>query len=617
MRCAKSSIAQEFMQILHKADCHNDDRTGDSRKEKYVEKAHKPNHEEHQRDCIVLRPGSLYESSIPLDGRLAAMVKIPRRPWLAGIVCAGLLMLPFPIAGPTPGWRTFFAWVAFVPLLWMMLSADNLARPSGILRATIGAYAMGVLWYIGNCYWIYQTMLYYGGLPPLVSLGILLLYSLILGLYFAAFGFFVTLIAKSARSPLAALLAAPFLWTSVELLSAHLTKVPWDLLGYSQVDNLLLTRLAPVTGVYGISFVLMAGNALIAGALLCMPPRRKWRSAAATLAIPLILQLGGEIKPPPSPVEAYAVLVQQNLDVNQNNAWTNAEYRRRVEQFLRLSEQTCGPYLTGMPDLNARIVTPDCRTSTTPPQLIAWPESPGPFHDKDARFLDALSTVARDTRAPIVAGNTGIDPHGSSADLYNSALFIDAGGKVLGRYDKVHLVPWGEYVPFKEFFSFAGNLTQQAGDMTHGWRRMVFHTGGHAFGVFICYEEIFGDEIRIFVRDGADVLVNLSDDGWYGDTCAPWQTLNMARMRAIENRRWLLRDTNTGLTTVVDPYGRMTASVPRHALTALSARFGYRSDLTFYTRYGDLFAMLCGIISLAALAVALRQAHRHATSSAA
>ena len=138
--------------------------------------------------------------------------------------------------------------------------------------------------------------------------------------------------------------------------------------------------------------------------------------------------------------------------------------------------------------------------------------------------------------------------------------------------------------------------------MTHGWRRVVFTSDGHSFGVFICYEEIFGDEIRLFAKRGAQVLVNISNDGWYGDTCAPWQTLNMSRMRAVENRRWLLRDTNTGITTIIDPYGRLTASVERHALTSLAARYGYRSDLTFYTLHGDVFADLCGIITLGIIA---------------
>jgi len=147
--------------------------------------------------------------------------------------------------------------------------------------------------------------------------------------------------------------------------------------------------------------------------------------------------------------------------------------------------------------------------------------------------------------------------------------------------------------------------------MTHGWRRDLFSTGGHKFGVFICYESIFGDEIRIFAKEGADVFVNISDDGWYGDTSAPWQHLNMARMRAIENRRWLLRDTNTGVTTVIDPYGRLTASAPRHVFTSLAAHYGYRSDKTFYTVYGNVFAWLCGIIVLLALLFAGLASSRH------
>ncbi len=164
----------------------------------------------------------------------------------------------------------------------------------------------------------------------------------------------------------------------------------------------------------------------------------------------------------------------------------------------------------------------------TPPGLIAWPESPAPFYSNDPRFLEALRGLALAQHAPIVAGNIAFDPGAT----YNAALFISPGGEVVGRYDKIHLVPFGEYVPFKDLFAFARISPQQAGDMTHGWRRVVFVTGGHGFGVFICYEEIFPNEIRLFVLHGAQVLVNLSDDGWYGDTCAPWQTLNMSRMRA-------------------------------------------------------------------------------------
>ena len=533
------------------------------------------------------------------------MTKLVQQPWLLGIVSALLLLLPFSIIGPVPYWRTFFAWVAFVPLICGLLSTGNLNHPRALLRATLGAYLMGFLWFVGNCYWIYQTMLYYGGLPPLISAGILVAYSMVLGLYFAAFGLLLTLTAKFFRSARYALMAAPFYWVALELLSARFTKVPWDLLGYSQVDNLLLTRLAPFTGVYGITFVLIAGNALVAWGIV-VTSRRRTAMVVGSLLLLLVLQNGDHFAPPAAPTQATAVLLQQNLNVNQDNSWLGPEYQEHLGQFAKLSVRTCAPYLALVPELNAYPVTPDCPAVPVSPDVIIWPESPAPFFDKDPRLLSALRALAISTHAPLIVGTTSLDPHGIHSDMYNSALFVNVNGNVAGRYDKIHLVPWGEYIPYKEFFSFAKNLTQQAGDMTHGWRRMVFSSGGHLFGVFICYEEIFGDEVRLFVKRGAQVLVNISNDGWYGDTCAPWQTLNMSRMRAVENRRWILRDTNTGLTTIIDPYGRLTASVPRHALTSLAGRYGYRSDLTFYTVHGDLFAYLCGIISITILAAALR-----------
>jgi apolipoprotein N-acyltransferase len=532
------------------------------------------------------------------------MAKLARQPWLFGIISALLLLLPFSIIGPVPYRRTFFAWLAFVPLLYGLLSAQNLRHPKAVLRGTLAAYVMGVLWFAGNCYWIYQTMLYYGGLPPFISAGILIAYSLILGLYFAAFGLVLTVTARAFRRAHYALLAAPFFWVALELLSARFTKVPWDLLGYSQVSNYLLSSLAPFTGVYGLTFVLIAGNALIAWGLLA--PKHRLRIFIGGVLLALVLHNGDHFAPPAAPVQATAVLLQQNLNVDQDNSWPGSEYDQHMTQFLRLSTRTCGPYHAGMPELDAYPVTPDCPVTPVAPGIILWPESPAPFYDKDPRLLAGLRTLALTMHAPVVVGTTSLDPDGPRADMYNSALFIGLNGAVAGRYDKIHLVPWGEYIPFKRFFSFAKNLTQQAGDMTHGWRRTLFNTGGHSFGVFICYEEIFGDEIRLFVKGGAQVLVNISNDGWYGDTCAPWQTLDMSRMRAVENRRWVLRDTNTGLTTIIDPYGRLTASIPRHTLASLAARYGYRSDLTFYTRHGDLFAYLCGIISLGVLAIAGR-----------
>jgi len=166
-------------------------------------------------------------------------------------------------------------------------------------------------------------------------------------------------------------------------------------------------------------------------------------------------------------------------------------------------------------------------------------------------------------------------------------------------------VPFGEYVPFKRLFFFAGDLLGEAGSFDAGRSRNVLSADGHHYGTFICYESIFGDEVRHFAAEGAEVLINIANDGWYGDTSAPWQHLNMARMRAIENHRWVLRATNTGVTAAIDPYGRVTSSAPRHILTALRVGFSYEHDVTFYSAHGDLFAYACALIAFFALGFSL------------
>jgi apolipoprotein N-acyltransferase len=211
-----------------------------------------------------------------------------------------------------------------------------------------------------------------------------------------------------------------------------------------------------------------------------------------------------------------------------------------------------------------------------------------------------MAEVARATQAPVVVGAIGMDPP-LSGDLwryYNSAVIVGADGAKVGRYDKIHLVPFGEYIPYKDLLFFAHKLTGRVSEFTRGDSRKTFRLNGHRYGVFICYEAVFADEVREFARLGAEVFVNISDDGWYGDTSAPWQHLNMARMRAIENRRWLLRDTNSGVTAAIDPYGRVTQSISRHVTDALPAQYGFRDDVTFYTAHGDVFAWLCAILGV-------------------
>jgi apolipoprotein N-acyltransferase len=538
--------------------------------------------------------------------------------WAAAGLSAGLLELPFPLAGPMPVWRSFFAWFGLVPLLWALLSPTCTDGPRPLRRGFLLAYLCGVLWYAGNCYWVRDTMLHYGDMPTGAPTLLLLAFSLVLGVYFGIFGLCVVLVRRATGSTRLALVAAPLLWSALELAAARITSVPWDQLGYSQVDNGLVNQLAPWTGVYGISFVIVAANSLLASGYLLStrlvtPGQPRWRLKALFggetwrvlgLCVVAIALSGTEVSPPKPAPTATAVLIQPNLDVAGENNWVGPEWDKHIAEFKRLADEQCKTYIAGIPQTGASTGEIVCPPYPTHPDLVVWPESPAPFMDKDARFQQSLVAIAHQEQAPLVVGSLGADY--SQEDQawrdYNSALIVGADGARVGRYDKIHLVPFGEYIPFQHLLTFAHKLTGRVSAFSRGDEHKVFRLNGHHYGVFICYEAVFADEVREFSQLGAEVLVNISDDGWYGDTSAPWQHLNMVRMRAIENRRWILRDTNNGITAAIDPYGRVRQSIPRHAVDALPAGYGFRSDVTFYTAHGDLFAWLCVFSSLVIVA---------------
>jgi apolipoprotein N-acyltransferase len=530
--------------------------------------------------------------------------------WAAAVLSAGLLELPFPLAGPMPVWRSVFAWFGLVPLLWALLSPATLDVPHSLRRGFLVGYLCGVLWYIGNCYWVRDTMLHYGDMPPMAPTLLLIGYSMVLGAYIGIFGLGVVLVRRATGSTRLALVFAPFLWAALELAAARITSVPWDQLGYSQVDNALVNQLAPWTGVYGISFVLVLVNALLTGGLtLESRPHIGHRDRIILRVIGVLLMTAGAAGvsvPPPHPAPtATAVLIQPNLDVGDENAWSRpGEWEQHIAEFQRLAGLQCKTYIAGIPQTGAPTGEIICPPYPTHPDLVVWPESPAPFIEQDARFQQALGAIARKAQAPLVVGNVGMDFSTEEQRWrdYNSALVVSATGARVGRYDKIHLVPFGEYIPFQNLLTFARKLTGRVSAFTRGDEPKVFRLPtangeAHRYGVFICYESVFADEVRHFAQLGAEVLVNISDDGWYGDTSAPWQHLNMARMRAIENRRWILRDTNNGITAVIDPYGRVRQSIPRHQTDALPAQYGFRGDVTFYTAHGDVFGWLCVLLS--------------------
>ena len=551
-----------------------------------------------------------------------AMRLIPWRLWVLAALSGILQVLPFPIAGPVPVWRTEICWIALLPLLAALIGNDKEGKPLTLSHGATLGYLCGIIWYLGNCYWIYQTMYLYGGLSKPIAAGILALFCLYLGLYHALFGALITSL-RRRFSRNAALLLVPFAWVAVELARARITGFPWDVLGITQVDNLALTRVAPIAGAYGLSFVIAAVNSLW---LMRIRVRaRKFIRPALTLtaaivAILLAVGLTRARNPRITPTTASATLLQENLSVGAEATGPQETKQQLLQSFSHLSRYPSDRYLLGIPELpgtpsivllrqHPSINGVEADTPLpSPTNLIVWPESPAPFAAYDPEFRAAMSALARAANAPIIVDNLGVTPDPAARegyDRFNSASFIAPNGDFAGRYDKMHLVPFGEYVPFKHLLFFAGDLLAEAGDLSHGTHRTVFRTGGHTYGTFICYESVFPNEVRQFVLEGADVLINISDDGWYGDTSAPWQHLNMVRMRAIENHRWVLRATNTGVTAAINPYGRVTEAAPRHVRTSIQVRFGYEHDLTFYTRHGDIFAYLCALITLMSFGVSL------------
>ena len=513
--------------------------------------------------------------------------------WLLVVVSAVLQVLIFPLPG-----LYILSWLALAPLLIALLRT----RPAGELEVRgslrlqpatpwqgfMLGYLCGIPWYAGTCYWTYDTMRQYGGLNTPLALLVLFLFCAYLGLYHGVFGLLVSLLARLGDDR-RALVFSPFLWVAVELARTRISGFPWNLLGISQVDNIALCRIASWTGVYGISFEIALVNVALAVAFLIPRPKRGMMFAAA-LAAAAVLQSGRLVEGPPATADRAALLVQQNIPVAAN--WTPAYLQQTLEGLTELTRESA--------------------TKTKQIDVIVWPESPAPFFTNDPRFRDVISEMARSTNTWIVVGAIGSDapPARDEGPLFNSADLVSPNGVWAARYDKVHLVPFGEYLPFPRLFSFAGGLTKEVGQFERGTSRAPLNAGGELLGVFICYESIFPNEVRESAHSGAQVFVNISNDGWYGDSGAYAQHLNQTRMRAIENDRWLLSATDTGVTASIDPWGRIAARIPRKLRAALVAPYALTSVTTFYTRHGDWFAYACAIISMGALVERFTLANR-------
>jgi apolipoprotein N-acyltransferase len=521
------------------------------------------------------------------------------------MLSAGLQIVIFPL--PNLYW---FSWIAVAPLIvailrvrateTLQLDGQERLLPATPWQGFVLGYVCGILWLAGTCYWIFDTMHRYGGLPVPVAVLALVLFCMYVGLYHGMFGLLLAVVAgsnfvgsKAAASGASirrALVAAPFLWVAVELARTRITAFPWELLGYAQTGNFAIARIATLTGVYGLSLEIALVNSVFAAAFLAPKERRKWLLGAACGAA-AILQSGQWLAPPPLATDHSALLVQPNIPIQEGAMWTKEYFQDTLRDLTAVSLH---PARESFLEKAGRRY-----------DLIVWPESPSPFYTNDLLFRDAVSALARQSGSWVVAGSIGVTPTmhsgGESSQIFNSAALVSPQGEWVGRYDKVHLVPFGEYLPFPQVFAFAGGLTKEVGEFQRGASRTPLDAGGERFGMFICYESIFPDEVRQGPLQGAQVLLNISNDGWYGDSGAWKQHLQQTQMRAIENERWLLAGTNTGMTASIDPHGRIVAATPRKARTALAAPYALSSGTTFYTRHGDWFAYLCAIISVGAL----------------
>ncbi len=503
--------------------------------------------------------------------------------WFLVLLSAGLQVLIFPLPN-----LYVISWIALAPLILALLRARPAGeleiagvvrlRPANAVQGFVLGYVCGIFWYAGTCYWVYDTMRKYGGLDASAAILALVLFCCYLGLYHGAFGLLIALIARSPRDHRKALVIAPFFWVAVELARTRVTGFPWDLLGTAQVDNSALCGITALTGVYGVSFEILLVNVALAAAFLV--PREKRRSmlvAAITAAV--VLQAGILIEVPKSRTDRAALLMQQNIPVSAD--WTPDYFQQTLHDLTNFTVKSVADQRRGRFD------------------LIVWPESPAPFFTNDPRFRDALSQIATQTKLWTVTGAIGVAPaNQTNGTVFNSAVLIAPSGEWSARYDKVHLVPFGEYLPFPRLFAFAGGLTKEVGQFEPGLSRRPLNAGGQQLGIFICYESVFPDEVRRFAKNGAQVFVNISNDGWYGDSGAYAQHLNQTRMRAIENNRWLLSATDTGVTASIDPAGRIVERLARRERAPLAAPYALTSVTTFYSRHGDWFAYACAIISL-------------------
>ena len=468
-------------------------------------------------------------------------------------------------------------------VVWLLVAPVILTALSRAPRAALGwGWLFGTVFFLVLLRWLGYTFGVYSAIPwPLTWVPILAL-AAYCGLYVGGFAWAVSWIGRR-RAPGLALAAAPFLWVAGEWVRSHLLGgFPWGTLGYSQYLRLPIIQIAELGGVHAVSFVLVAVNAAAAGCLV-LPWRGALTGALACGAL-LAATLGfgtARLATPPRPGEVTVAIMQP-----------------AIEQPLKFDPTYVATTLGIYSSLTRR-------ASAEHPQLVVWPETAvaTPLR-RDPGLVDGLIDLARTLRVALLVGSIDVNDT-TPPKLTNSAFLLTEHG-VVERYDKIHLVPFGEFVPFSSLLGFIRGWAEFISELEPGSNAVVFQGPPAPFGVVICYEGIFPELVREFVRGGARLIVNMTNDAWFGRTDGPWQHLAMYPLRAVEHRTAVVRAANTGVSAFIAPTGQILRRLSLSRRAIMVERLPLRSGETLYSKFGEWLAYLALGVTAGTLAASAR-----------
>lgn len=489
--------------------------------------------------------------------------------WVGAIGSAVLLILSFPDFNLGP-----LAWVALVPLL---VALANRPAPG---RSFLFGWLAGTIFFYGSCYWLTYSMIHYGGIPPWAAYLLLVPGALTLGLFPGIFAF--VLARLNTRWGPHGLIAAPVIWVALEWVRLALTGQLWNATGYSQAYQPLLIQSAHWGGVYMVSFLVVLVNASVAF-LIVERSKRAAVLAGLTLSVVAIVSIAAYKTTPEPPeitnsADLTVVALQPNVPMS---------IPKSIDEMRELTSRHMAMTEAALKQL----------ANDSAPRLVIWPESPMNFaYGTDSQLREILTRLASENHTAVLFNSQEVAPN---EGIYNSALFVNPEGKLAGQYDKIRLLPFGEYVPLPRWLPGAGLITAVVGDFTPGTEYKLISVDGRRIGVFICIESAYPYIARTFTNEGADLLINISNDGYLGPTAVMRQHLANAVFRAVENGRPLLRVTNSGITAYITPNGQLKDQTKGFETAVRTWRISSHVNVdTFYSKHGDLFVVAMSTITL-------------------